>query len=177
MHSINTTTFWLNSFTASTQKKYIITTLLPFHLSFELAVAILFMATSPSSATMLFLVLLLLAFLDMANSIDYNAQPSSQWPLPSLSLCNCPKQNETRLQMYLHQYPALPSVPKPNEVGVISSTQPIGFGQTYVDDWFLTKRPDPNQNIIGRAQGYHIQTGQTVTSWYTSHIFVFQDDW
>lgn len=135
------------------------------------------MATTPSSTTMLFLILLLLAVLDIANSTDYNAQPSLQGPLPSLCPCNCPKENETRLQIYLHQYPAWPNVPKPNEVGVISSAQPIGFGQTYVDDWFLTKGLDPNQNIIGRAQGYHIQAGQTVTSWYTSHIFVFEDDW
>jgi hypothetical protein len=132
-----------------------------------------------SSATMLFLMLSLLAVLDMtSSSTDYGALPSSL-QVPSLCPCNCPKENETRLHMYLHQYPAWPNVPKPNEVGVIISSQPIGFGQTYVDDWFLTSGPDPNQNIIGRAHGYHIQAGQTVTRWHTSHIFVFEnnDDW
>jgi hypothetical protein len=134
-----------------------------------------------SSATMVFLMLSLLAVLDIASSsTDYGALPSSLQQVPSL-LCpyNCPKENETRLHIYLHQYPAWPNVPKPNEVGVIMPSQPIGFGQIYVDDWFLTSGPDPNQNIVGRAHGYHIQAGQTVTSWYTSHIFAFENngDW
>lgn len=135
------------------------------------------MAATPSSSALLFLLLLQLAVLAMASTTGYNDQPSLQVPLPSLCPCNCPKENETRLHMYLHQFPDRPDVPKPNEVAVISSTQPIGFGQTYVDDWFLTMGSDPNEKIIGRAQGFHIQAGQTITSWYTSHIFVFQEDW
>jgi hypothetical protein len=87
--------------------------------------------------------------------------------------CKCPQ--EMRLHLYLHQFPAWPNVSNPNEVGVIGSTQPFGFGQMYVHDWFLTVGPNPNGKIVARAQGFHIQAGQTATSWYTSHIIVFQD--
>ncbi|WVZ94609.1 hypothetical protein U9M48_040479, partial [Paspalum notatum var. saurae] len=135
------------------------------------------MATAPSSSSFLFLLILLLSVLGMASSTDYNTQPSIQVPLPSLCPCNCPKENETLLHMNLHQLPAWPNVPNPNEVAVITGGPPVGFGQTYVDDWFLTMGTDPNQKIIGRAQGYHIQASQTINSWYFSHIFVLQDDW
>lgn len=79
--------------------------------------------------------------------------------------------------MYLHQFPQWPNVPKPNEVNVIMTPPPIGFGQVYIDDWFLTWGRDPNGQIIGRAHGFHIQAGQAVQRWYYSHIFVFEDDW
>ncbi|CAD6212558.1 unnamed protein product [Miscanthus lutarioriparius] len=36
--------------------------------------------------------------------------------------------------------------------------------------------PNPNETIVARAQGFHLQAGQTATSWYTSQIIVFQDD-
>ncbi|KAG2538184.1 hypothetical protein PVAP13_9NG312642 [Panicum virgatum] len=45
----------------------------------------------------------------------------------------------------------------------------------YAHDWFLTLGPNPNEVIVARAQGFHLQSGQTATSWYTSHIIVFQD--
>ncbi|CAN6299471.1 unnamed protein product [Urochloa humidicola] len=89
--------------------------------------------------------------------------------------CDCPVENEIRLHMYLHQFPAWPNVPNPNEVAVIGSTQPLGFGQMYTHDWFLTIGPNPNERVVARAQGFHLQAGQTATSWYTSHIIVFQD--
>lgn len=89
--------------------------------------------------------------------------------------CQCPKKNETSLHMYLHQFPAWPSVSNPNEAPMTGGGPPIGFGTMYVHDWFLTAGPDPNEKVIARAQGFHLQAGQTSTSWYTSHIFVFQD--
>lgn len=99
------------------------------------------------------------------------ARPADKnYPYP----CECPQENEIRLHMYLHQFPAWPNVSNPNEVGVIASAQPIGFGQMYVHDWFLTIGPNPNAKIVARAQGFHLQAGQTATSWYTSHIIVFQ---
>ena len=65
--------------------------------------------------------------------------------------------------MYLHQFPAWPNVTNPNEVGAIASTQPIGFGTMYAYDWFLTLGPNPNEVIVARAQGFHLQFGQIVT--------------
>ncbi|CAL4994821.1 unnamed protein product [Urochloa decumbens] len=136
------------------------------------------MAANPSFSTLLFAFLFLPAVLTTASLTDYNAPPSLVGPLlpPLLCPCNCPKENETRLHLYLHQLPAWPNVPNTNEVNVVM-TPSIGFGQMYVDDWFLTAGTDPNGKIVGRAHGFHIQAGQKVQSWYTSHIFEFQDDW
>jgi hypothetical protein len=93
-----------------------------------------------------------------------------------LDPCVCPQEYEIRLHMYLHQFPAWPNVSNPNEVGAIASSHPIGFGTMYVHDWFLTIGPNPNEMIVARVQGFHLQAGQTTTSWYTSQIIVFQDD-
>ncbi|XP_066341974.1 pterocarpan synthase 1-like [Miscanthus floridulus] len=93
-----------------------------------------------------------------------------------LDPCVCPQENQIRMHMYLHQFPAWPNVSNPNEVGAIGSSQPIGFGTMYVHDWFLTIGPNPNETIVARVQGFHLQAGQTATSWYTSQIIVFQDD-
>lgn len=76
--------------------------------------------------------------------------------------------------MYLHQFPALPGVPNPNENGMVNSTQPIGFGQMYVDDWALTTGLSASENVVGRVQGFHLQAGQTSTSWYTAHTISFR---
>jgi hypothetical protein len=45
----------------------------------------------------------------------------------------------------------------------------------YVHDWILAEGPNPNENVVGRLQGFHIQAGQAFTSWYTSHIMLFQN--
>jgi len=82
---------------------------------------------------------------------------------------------ETRLHMYLHQFPAWPNVPNRNEYPVISSPERIGFGQMYVHDWVLTEGPSATENVVGSAQGFHLQAGQTTSSWYTAHTFVFRD--
>ncbi|KAF8722789.1 hypothetical protein HU200_021914 [Digitaria exilis] len=58
----------------------------------------------------------------------------------------------------------------------VASGQPIGFGTMYVHDWFLTVGNNPNGRVVARAQGFHLQAGQTATSWHTSQIIVFQDD-
>ncbi|OEL31247.1 hypothetical protein BAE44_0007734 [Dichanthelium oligosanthes] len=119
------------------------------------------MATA--SRSLLFLFLCLAIVLAMASPADKIYQ------------CDCPQEIEIRLHLYLHQFPAWPNVSNPNEVGVIGSAQPIGFGTMYVHDWFLTIGPNPNGNIVARAQGFHLQAGQTATSWYTSQIIVFQN--
>ncbi|EAZ06679.1 hypothetical protein OsI_28925 [Oryza sativa Indica Group] len=89
--------------------------------------------------------------------------------------CKCSQENETSLHMYLHQFPALPGVPNRNEYGMINSTEPIGFGQMYVHDWLLTIGTSANENVVGRLQGFHLQAGQTTTSWYMAHTMVFSD--
>ncbi|WVZ94819.1 hypothetical protein U9M48_040663 [Paspalum notatum var. saurae] len=129
------------------------------------------MATSSISYWMFRFLVLPTILLGMASLPEKTASQPLTWP------CACIQQNETRLHMYLHQFPAWPNVANPNEVGVIGSSQPLGFGTMYVDDWILTNGPNPNEKIVGRAQGFHIQSGQTSTSWYNSHIFEFQDDW
>ncbi|KAL6883530.1 hypothetical protein ACP4OV_010944 [Aristida adscensionis] len=124
---------------------------------------------APCSSSLIFLFLLLPAVLAMAS-------PSKTIYCSSYP-CECPQEKETRLHMYLHQFPAWPNVAKPNEILTQNLTNPATtgiFGTTYVHDWFLTMGPDPNEKIIGRAQGHHIQAGLAAISWYTSHIFVFQ---
>ncbi|KAJ1267836.1 hypothetical protein BS78_07G088500 [Paspalum vaginatum] len=135
------------------------------------------MATVPSSSSFQFLLLpSVLQGLPAVSSVDYIAQPSSRVPLPSLGQgqCNCPKENETSMLINLHQFPGWSNVPNPNEISVIITNKTNGFGGMVVDDWSLT---DLNGDFIGRAQGFHIQDGQTVSSWYFSHIFAFQSSW
>jgi len=102
-------------------------------------------------------------------------------PLPSLCPCNCPKENETHLHMNLHQLPdSWPNVPNPNELKVIIGRgSPVEFGQTKVDDWVITMGTDPNQKIVGRAHGFHMNASNDHTTyiWYISHIYELQDDW
>ncbi|WVZ64541.1 hypothetical protein U9M48_014041, partial [Paspalum notatum var. saurae] len=121
------------------------------------------MATAPRSSSFLFLVLLLPSLV-----LGFSTPDSLVGPL-----CDCPQPNEARFQLVLHQYPAWPNDPIPNEVNSVITTQPNNFGGLLVDDWFMT---DPNGNYLGRAQGFHIQAGQSTTSasWYFAHNFVFQ---
>ncbi|XP_006659330.1 pterocarpan synthase 1-like isoform X2 [Oryza brachyantha] len=120
---------------------------------------------STPSHSLIFLFLCLPAVLVRANVYRHI------YPCP----CKSSHENETRLRMYLHQFPAWPSVPNRNEYGVINSSEPIGFGQMYVHDWFITTGPGANENVVGRLQGYHLQASQTSTTWYTAHTMVFRD--
>jgi hypothetical protein len=122
------------------------------------------MAAIHSSSQILFCLLLPIV-MAMAGPLDYDLN----------NPCQCPTENETNLHLYLHQFPAWANVTNPNEAPITVGGPPIGFGTTYVDDWILTEGPSPYEKIIGRAQGFHLQAGQSRTSWYTSHIFVFQD--
>ncbi|TVU13873.1 hypothetical protein EJB05_37305, partial [Eragrostis curvula] len=122
-----------------------------------------FMATHSSS--FIFLCLLLPAVVAMASPLNHIFD----------NPCNCPQQNETTLHMYLHQFPSWPNVTNPNEAYMTCGSAPIGFGTMIIHDWILTDGPDPNEKVFARAQGFHLQAGPTSTSWYTSHIFVFQN--
>lgn len=124
------------------------------------------MATYSSSA--LFILFLLPTFLSMAASTYYDICPVE---------CGCPDQNEVTMHLYLHQFVAGANHPNRNEEFVIASSYPNGFGTTLVDDWYLTATTNPNDNIVARAQGMHVQAGQSnANMWYTSHNIVFQDD-
>jgi len=83
--------------------------------------------------------------------------------------------------MNLHQLPdSWPNVPNPNELKVIIGRgSPVEFGQTKVDDWVITMGTDPNQKIVGRAHGFHMNASNDHTTyiWYISHIYELQDDW
>lgn len=122
-----------------------------------------YMAT-PSRA-LIFFFLCMPAILAKANI------PEVIYPNP----CNCCKENETRLHMYLHQFPHLPGVPNRNEYTMVTSSEPIGFGTMIVHDWILTTGLSATENVVGRLQGFHLQAGQTTTSWYTAHTIVFRE--
>ncbi|RLM70198.1 hypothetical protein C2845_PM17G06290 [Panicum miliaceum] len=120
--------------------------------------------TTPSR-TLIFLFVFLPAILAKANIlVDIYPNP-----------CRCSKENETRLHMYLHQFPHLPGVPNRNEYTMVNSSEPIGFGNMIVHDWALTAGLSATENVVGRLQGFHLQAGQTTTSWYTAHTIVFRD--
>jgi hypothetical protein len=126
----------------------------------------IYMAT-PSLAH-IFLFLCLPAILAKASVPDHISPPC-----PIVKKCS--QEIETRLHLYLHQFPAQPGVPNRNEYGVINSPEPIAFGQMYVHDWVLTQGLSATENVVGHAQGFHLQAGQTTSSWYTAHTFVFRN--
>ncbi|KAG2561488.1 hypothetical protein PVAP13_8KG162800 [Panicum virgatum] len=120
--------------------------------------------TTPSR-TLIFLFVFLPAILAKGNILE------DILPNP----CKCCQENETRLHMYLHQFPHLPGVTNRNEYTMVSSPEPIGFGTMIVHDWVLTTGLSATENVVGRLQGFHLQAGQATTSWYTAHTIVFRD--
>ncbi|PVH34165.1 hypothetical protein PAHAL_8G160700 [Panicum hallii] len=107
--------------------------------------------------------LIFLCFLLLPGVLAFAGPHGESYPCPY----DCPPQKETHLHMYLHQFPAWANVTNPNEVA---------WQGWVADHWLLTKGPDPNNNIVGRARGFHLLTGETSKDWYISHIYVFQDD-
>ncbi|KAG8045410.1 hypothetical protein GUJ93_ZPchr0008g13244 [Zizania palustris] len=82
-------------------------------------------------------------------------------------------QNELCMHLYINQ---VYGGPNPNQLVVISeSQQPLSFGTTAVQDWTITDGPGPNANYVGRAQGFHFQSGQTRGRWYLSMNLIFED--
>ncbi|CAN6237782.1 unnamed protein product [Urochloa humidicola] len=79
-----------------------------------------------------------------------------------------------RLVLYLHQFNA--SGPNRNEEVVVRTNYVHRFGTIIADDWVLTPTSDPNDTIVGRVQGLHMQAGQKEDNqWYTSFNLVFED--
>jgi hypothetical protein len=107
--------------------------------------------------------LIFLCFLLLPGVLAFAGPHGESYPCPY----DCPPQKETHLHMYLHQFPAWANVTNPNEVA---------WQGWVADHWLLTKGPDPNNNIVGRARGFHLLTGETSKDWYISHIYVFQDN-
>ncbi|EAZ20385.1 dirigent protein 2-like [Oryza sativa Japonica Group] len=89
--------------------------------------------------------------------------------------CDCPQQCEVKLHYYLHQFRAGANHPNRNEE-FVTSGGPSGLGAGLIHDWSLTTGLDPNVNIVGRAQGWHIVASQSSpANWYLSQNIVFQD--
>lgn len=89
--------------------------------------------------------------------------------------CDCPQQCEVKLHYYLHQFRAGADHPNRNEE-FVTSGGPSGLGAGLIHDWSLTTGLDPNVNIVGRAQGWHIVASQSSpANWYLSQNIVFQD--
>uniref|UniRef100_K3ZL30 Dirigent protein n=1 Tax=Setaria italica TaxID=4555 RepID=K3ZL30_SETIT len=107
--------------------------------------------------------LIFLCFLLLPGVLVFAGPHGESYPCP----CDCPPPKEIQLHMSLHQFPAWGNVTNPNEVA---------WQGWAADHWLLTWGPDPNQNIAGRARGFHLLTGETSKDWYISHIYVFQDD-
>jgi hypothetical protein len=122
---------------------------------------IYYMATSSS---LIFLFLCLPAILARANILE------DIYPNP----CKCSKENETRLHVYLHQFPHLPGVPNRNEYEMLNSSEPMGFGNMVVHDWVFTTGLSATENVVGRLQGFHLLAGQTTGSWYFANTLVFR---
>ena len=106
--------------------------------------------------------LISLCFLLLPGVLAFTAPHRESYPCSY----GCPAQKETHLHMYSHQFPFSQNITKPNE-------QP--WQGWAADHWLLTKGPDPNDNIVGQARGFHLLTGETGKDWYISHIYVFQD--
>lgn len=149
--SINTTSLPLMYPTAHNQHNICIPSS---YSSFLLPLGWTIMATLSNS-------LIFLCFLLLPAVLAFEGPHGESYPCPY----NCPPSKETHLRMYSHQFPA--SGANPNEVA---------WPGWAADHWLLTWGPDPNQNIAGRARGFHLLTGETGKDWYISHIYVFQDD-
>ncbi|CAL4903576.1 unnamed protein product [Urochloa decumbens] len=81
-------------------------------------------------------------------------------------------QNEVNMKLYLHQ---VVQGPNQNQVAVVPSSQPAGFGTIAVNDWTVIDGPNPSANIVARAKGMHIQADQANVGWYTSLLIIFED--
>ncbi|CAL5039909.1 unnamed protein product [Urochloa decumbens] len=72
--------------------------------------------------------------------------------------CAQHQESVLRLVLYLHQFNA--SGPNRNEEVVVHTNHVHRFGTIIADDWVLTPTSDPNDTIVGRVQGLHMQAGQ-----------------
>jgi hypothetical protein len=88
----------------------------------------------------------------------------------------CPLQ---RTELYMHLFLRQASAgPNLNQAEILHpDVKPLtpGFGVTAASDWTIADGLGPNQKIVARARGFHMQTGITNTSWYTSFNMVFED--
>jgi hypothetical protein len=89
--------------------------------------------------------------------------------------CVRPCPSEVSLRLYLHQFVAGPDHPNRNEEFLNFTTYDFGFATTIIHDWTMTTTTNPNDTLIARVQGTHIQAGTTkFNSWYISQNIVFQ---
>ncbi|KAF6983892.1 LOW QUALITY PROTEIN: hypothetical protein CFC21_001983 [Triticum aestivum] len=87
----------------------------------------------------------------------------------------CPLQ---RTELYMHLFLRQAAAgPNRNQSEILNpKVQPSGFGVTAASDWTIADRLEPSAKIVARAKGFHMQTGITNTSWYTSFNMVFEDE-
>ncbi|KAF6987081.1 hypothetical protein CFC21_004759 [Triticum aestivum] len=91
---------------------------------------------------------------------------------PSLS-CVIPCESEINLRLYLHQIAAGSGT---NQVAIVASNQPAGFGTTAVNDWTVIDGPNPGTaTIVARTKGMHVQADVGGPGWFNYFSMVFED--
>ena len=91
---------------------------------------------------------------------------------PSLS-CVIPCESEINLRLYLHQIAAGSGT---NQVAIVASSQPAGFGTTAVNDWTVIDGSNPGTaTIVARTKGMHVQADVGGPGWFNYFSMVFED--
>lgn len=80
-------------------------------------------------------------------------------------------ESEVNLRLYLQQIAAGPGT---NQVEIVTSSKPAGFGTLAVNDWTVMDGPSPGVTIVGRAKGMHTQAGVAGRTWFNYFSMVFE---
>ncbi|TVU25207.1 hypothetical protein EJB05_27695, partial [Eragrostis curvula] len=67
--------------------------------------------------------------------------------------------------IYINQ---LGSGPNRNQVSVISTNEPLGFGKAGITDWSILDGPNSGAGTVGRAQGIHFESSHVGQPLWTS---------
>ncbi|XBJ13523.1 hypothetical protein VPH35_005677 [Triticum aestivum] len=93
--------------------------------------------------------------------------------MPSASLsCVLQCESEVNLHLYLHQIAAGPGT---NQVEIVTSSKPAGFGTLAVNDWTVMDGPSPGVTIVARTKGMHTQAGVADRTWFNYFSMVFEN--
>ncbi|KAM0876561.1 hypothetical protein ACQ4PT_036087 [Festuca glaucescens] len=94
--------------------------------------------------------------------------------LQSVTLSQETQFKEFLLHLYLYRNGQ--AQPEGNQVQILGSTSPHGFGCTVVNDWTMHDAPSPTATIVAHAQGLHLQASINGSNWFVCHNIVFIDD-
>lgn len=84
-----------------------------------------------------------------------------------------PCESEINLRLYLHQIAAGSGI---NQVAIVASNQPDGFGTTAVNDWTVIDGPNPGTaTIVASTKGMHVQADVGGPGWFNYFSMVFED--